>query len=111
MSQFAELDDNNLVLRVIVIDAAELAKRPGRWVQTHYDAAQRENPAAFGFNFAGPGMTWDETRSAFIAPRPYPSHVLDEATCQWAAPVPLPARPNDERWQWREDLLQWVQVG
>lgn len=108
MSHFAELDDNNVVLRVIVIDPDEVAKRSGRWVRTYYDAAQRDDPSAFAFNFAGVGHTYDVGRRAFVLPQPYPSWVFDETTCRWMPPSPLPDSPNDERWRWSEELRAWV---
>ena len=56
-------------------------------------------------NYAGIGYTYDTARNAFIAPKPYASWVLDEATCRWGAPVPLPATGQ---WQWDEATLSWV---
>jgi hypothetical protein len=57
------------------------------------------------FNFAGIGMTYDEGRDAFIAPKPYPSWLLDEATCQWKAPVDYPTDGGD--YLWNEATIQW----
>ena len=56
-------------------------------------------------NYAGIGFTYDTARDAFIAPKPYPSWVLDEATCLWGAPVPYPATG---KWRWDEATLSWV---
>ena len=57
------------------------------------------------FNYAGIGYTYDEGRDAFIPPKPYPSWILDETTCQWQAPNP---RPIDEKmYQWDESDLNW----
>ena len=56
-------------------------------------------------NYAGIGYTYDEGRDAFIPPKPYPSWILDETTCQWQAPTP---RPIDEKmYQWDESDLNW----
>ena len=57
-------------------------------------------------NYAGIGYTYDAGRDAFIAPQPFASWVLDEATCQWGAPVPMPAEGGP--WQWDEATLSWV---
>jgi len=57
------------------------------------------------FNYAGLGHTYDTVRDAFIAPKPYPSWVLDETTCTWVPPVPYPATG---RWVWDEATLSWV---
>ncbi len=56
-------------------------------------------------NFAGAGYTYDAGRDAFIPPKPYPSWLLDETTCQWQAPTP---RPIDEKmYEWDESSLDW----
>lgn len=108
MSHFAELDENNVVLRVLVGDNNQpdegyswfVNKLGGRWVQTSYNKNFRKN-------FAGVGFTYSEELDAFIPPKDFASWVLNEETCQWEAPVP---KPNDgKRYEWDEDLLQWVQ--
>lgn len=108
MAHFAEIDGNNVVQRVIVVPDAEEANGAawcqallgGTWVQTSYNGRIR-------FNFAGTGYTYDPVRDAFIAPQPYPSWVLNEATCQWEAPVPMP--PGGP-WIWDEDYEEWVEA-
>jgi hypothetical protein len=57
-------------------------------------------------NFAGIGYTYDSQRDAFIPPKPFPSWVLDEATCRWEAPVPYPT--DGERYTWDEATASWV---
>ena len=57
-------------------------------------------------NYAGIGYTYDTGRDAFIAPQPYPSWTLDEATCRWQAPVPIPSEGGP--WTWDEETLSWV---
>jgi len=57
------------------------------------------------FRYAGINFTYDAVRDAFITPKPYPSWVLDEATCRWGAPVPYPATGQ---WLWDEATLSWV---
>ena len=59
-------------------------------------------------HYPGPGWTWDETRDAFIPPKPYPSWVLNEDTCRWDPPVPYPSDGN--RYTWDEDNGTWVPV-
>ena len=85
MSHFAEIDNNNSVLRVLVgpnygdegyqwfVD-----NLGGRWVKTSYNNNIRKN-------YAGIGYTYDESRDAFIAPKAncHAEEVLDEATCRW----------------------------
>ena len=89
MSHFAEIDNNNLVLRVLVGDNNDpagdeghqwlLDNLGGRWVKTSYNGKIRKN-------FAGIGFTYDETRDAFIAPEPENAIGFDEKTCQWIVP-------------------------
>ena len=125
MSHFAKLDDNNIVTFVTVGrqeddgKEAELTARTGDvYKQTsyntrggvHYDPETGEPSAdqskALRFNFAGIGMTYDEERDAFIPPKPFDSWVLDEATCLWVAPVPMPDDGQD--YIWDESAGEWV---
>ena len=88
MAHFAELDQNNIVLRVIVVPDEHEADGEnwcnnllgGGWKQTSYNATIRKN-------YAGIGYTYDSARDAFIPPQPHPSWVLDEQTCRWQSPV------------------------
>ena len=98
MPYFAELDKDNTVLRVLVADAAFIATMPGTWVETTLDGS-------IGKNYAGIGHAYDADRKAFIAPKPYPSWVLDEATCRWQAPL---ERPIAGDWEWDEAKEIWV---
>lgn len=107
MAHFAEIDQNNTVLRVIVVDDSFEANGSewcantfgGTWVQTSYNGRIRKN-------YAGVGFTYDPARDAFIPPNPgYPSWTLDEATCQWVPPVPM---PQDGLYVWNEEQQEWV---
>lgn len=114
MAHFAEIV-NGKVVRVIVAEQDFINTLPGYWVQTsyntklgvHYD--NHGNPdggIALRKNYAGIGFTYDNTRDAFIPPRPYNSWYLNEDTCQWEAPIPC---PNDEnKYTWDEIGGQWV---
>ncbi len=62
----------------------------------------------FRKNYAGIGYTYDPQRDAFIPPKPYPSWVLNEDTCLWDAPVPMPSDGNI--YQWDEATTSWVEV-
>ena len=57
------------------------------------------------FNTAGISFVYDTVRDAFIAPKPYASWALNEATCKWDAPVSM---PTTGRWLWDEATLSWV---
>lgn len=84
MSHWAELNQDNVVLRVLVGSNDEpdegyqwfVDNLGGTWVQTSYNGNIRKN-------FAGIGYSYDETRDAFIAPKCHAEAVLDEVTCQW----------------------------
>jgi hypothetical protein len=105
MSHWAEIDENNIVLRVLVGNNSEadegeafMNSLGGTWVKTSYNGTIRKN-------FAGVGMLYDAERDAFILPQPYPSWVLNEETCIWEAPV---AKPNDGIiYLWDEETTNW----
>lgn len=62
----------------------------------------------FRKNFAGVGYTYDESKDAFIPPKPFDSWVLNETSCIWEAPVALPSGNN--MYDWDEDNQQWTQI-
>ncbi len=105
MSHFAEIDNNNIVQRVIVAEQdfinSGAVGDSFRWVQTSYNNNFRKN-------YAGKGYTYDKTRDAFISPQPYPSWLLDEDTCRWEAPTPMP--DDGKMYVWDEDTTSWVIV-
>lgn len=118
MAHFAEIGLNNQVIRVIVVNNSELLDENGveqehlgqefcrstlggTWLQTSYNGNFRKN-------FAGIGYTYDSQRDAFISPKPYPSWVLDEATCIWKAPILLPQ--DGKIYKWNEALLYWEEI-
>ena len=118
MAHFAELDENNVVLRVIVVgnkdtaDANGVEKEyigaafcerlfGGRWVQPSYNGNKRKN-------YAGIGYTYREDIDAFVPPKPYASWVLNNDTAQWEAPTPMPT--DGKRYSWDEKTKSWVVV-
>lgn len=66
------------------------------------------NGTPFRKNFAGIGYTYDESRDAFIPPKPFDSWVLNESTCLWEAPIDYPIDNNS--YEWDEDNQQWIQI-
>ena len=120
MAHFAKLGVGNIILTVEVVsnDIAtteqegvdflnNLYNTRDVWKQTSYNNNIRKN-------FAGIGFKYDQARDAFIAPKPYPSWILNEDTCQWEAPV---AYPDDGKvYKWNETNYQadnttgWVEV-
>ena len=84
MSHFAEIDSNNIVIRVLVGDNSMpnegldwlVENLGGTWIKTSYNNNIR-------FNYAGIGYTYDESRDAFISPKCHSQAILNELTCQW----------------------------
>ena len=78
------------------------------WKQTSYNThggVHSSGGTPLRKNHAGIGYTYDETRDAFIAPKPFNSWILNEQTCLWEAPI---AKPNDEnKYNWNELTLSW----
>jgi len=117
MAHFAQLDDAGTVINVIVVHNNELLDNGvesevkgiefcqslfgGTWKQTSYNGNIRKN-------YAGIGYTYDAGRDAFIAPQPYPSWTLNEASCTWQAPVPIPT--DNKPYRWDEEALLWVEI-
>ena len=90
MAHFAEIDKNNIVIRVLVVHnddehrGADFLANDlglgGTWIQTSYNGNIRKN-------YAGVGYSYDATRDAFIAPEPEGHIGFDEETCKWIMPV------------------------
>lgn len=111
MAVFAQLDDSNIVIHVIVVDDSNAPDEEtgaafchsllaGRWLMTCQQGSTRKN-------YAGIGYTYDPVRDAFIPPKPgYPSWILDDTTCQWVAPIPMP--DDGQAWHWSEDDGSWL---
>lgn len=117
MAHFAQLDGNDVVLRVVVIANSDIMKdgvedeatgiafcqslfgADTLWAQTSYNAK-------FRVHYAGIGYTFDRYRDAFIPPQPYPSWTLDYVSCDWVAPVPYPSEGGP--YLWDEPTLSWV---
>lgn len=108
MAHFAELDENNTVIRVLVTDNNFpnegynwlVETFGGRWIQTSFNARIRKN-------FASAGFFYDEERDAFIPPKIFESWLLDEETCQWVPPKPY---PTDEKiYIWDEEAQDWIE--
>jgi hypothetical protein len=114
MAHFAKLGVGNIVEQVVVVsnDIAtteqagvdflnNLYKTRDVWKQTSYNNNIRKN-------YAGIGFKYDQTRDAFIAPKPFNSWILNETTCQWEAPV---AKPDDDQdYKWNETIKNWELV-
>ena len=115
MSHFAQIDGNNIVTQVIVIEQdvvdTGLFGDPNSWIQTSYNTSggiHLLGGTPLRKNYAGIGYTYDSTRDAFISPKPFNSWVLNEDSCLWEAPTPM---PNDGKiYNWDEETTSWIEI-
>ena len=107
MAHYAFLNDNNVVTEVIVGND----ETTGDW-ESYYSKVRGQTCIRTSYNgnirknYAGIGFTYDETRDAFIPPKPFESWVLNEATCLWEASVPMPEGVHT----WNESTQNWDAV-
>ena len=121
MAHFAKLGTGNIVEQIVVVsNNVAISEQAGIdflnnlynsrdvWKQTSYNTkggVHLNGGTPFRKNYAGVGFTYDQTRDAFIPPRPFSSWTVNEETCVWEAPV---AYPDDgERYSWNEKTQQW----
>ena len=118
MSHFAKVE-KGIVTQVIVADqdVIDSGMFGAGWVQTSYNTrggihygqdGQPDGGVDLRKNYAGIGYAYDAARDAFIAPQPFPSWVLNEQSCQWEAPVPMPT--DGKRYAWDEDAKAWIEA-
>jgi len=113
MSHFAKVE-GGIVTEVLVIEQdvidTGLFGDPALWVQTSYNTYGGQHPEGRPLrkNYAGIGFTYDAERDAFIPPQPFVSWTLNEDTCLWDAPTPLP--DDGKPYRWDEATLAWVEV-
>jgi len=117
MAHFAQLDENNVVVSVIVVDNKDTADANGvekeyigaafcerlfggTWKQTSYNNKIRKN-------YAGIGYSYRADIDAFVPPQPYPSWTLD-ANAQWQPPVAMPT--DGQAYSWNETNQAWEVV-
>ena len=126
MAHFAELDENNAVMRVIVVDndyildenqveqesigvsfLRRLFGENTNWKQTSYNAS-------FRHKYTGPGDTYREDLDVFISPKPYASWILNETTFEWESPIPKPddiiTETTITTYSWNEGTLSWDEI-
>lgn len=118
MAHYAFLDENNIVTEVIAgkddvgTDWEKLYGEIRGQVckRTSYNTSGNQHPDGTPFrkNYAGIGYKYDIFRDAFIPPKSYPSWTLDEDTCLWVSPKPMPIDGNI--YAWDEYTLSWVKV-
>lgn len=121
MAHYAFLDENNVVTEVIVgknegEDNTDWEVHYGDFrgqtcKRTSYNTQGGVHSAGgtpFRKNYAGIGYTYDSQRDAFIPPKPFDSWVLDEETCLWQAPTPMP--DDGQTYSWNEKIASWDAV-
>ena len=115
MSHFAQIDGNNIVTQVIVIEQdvvdTGLFGDPNSWIQTSYNTSggvHTQGGTPLRKNYAGIGYTYDNTRDAFIPPKPFNSWTLNETTCLWEAPTPMP--DDGKMYSWDEETTSWIEI-
>jgi len=120
MAHFAEIDLNNIVLRVNRACNQDIANNGGeqseqaaqhfatvsplsqngiKWIQTSYNNNFRKQ-------YAGIGYTYDSVKDKFISPQPYSSWSLD-ANDDWQPPVPYPQNNDNQYYSWNENNKTW----
>ena len=121
MAHYAFLDENNVVTEVITgRNEDEVVDGISDWEsyygdfrgqtckRTSYNTRGGQHTGdgtPYRMNYAGIGYTYDADRDAFIPPQPYASWVLNEDTCEWDAPIPMP--DDGQEYTWNEDALAW----
>ena len=126
MAHFAKVE-NGIVTSVIVAEQdfinSGAVGDPSSWVQTSYNTrggvhygqdGQPDGGVALRKNYAGIGYVYDAGRDAFYSQKPYNSWVLNESTCYWEAPTPMPTGTNEDgtpkMYSWNEETISWVEV-
>jgi hypothetical protein len=108
MSHFANIQ-NGIVTQVIVAeqDVIDSGVFGNGWVQTSYNTYGGQHPEGRPLrkNYAGIGYTYDIQRDAFIPPQPFPSWILNEETCLWDSPTPMPT--DGSPYKWNETTQSW----
>jgi hypothetical protein len=117
MAHFAKVQDG-VVTQVIVAEPeffdTFVDTTPGEWIQTSYNTrggvhygqdGEPDGGVALRKNYAGIGFAYDNTRDAFIPPKPYASWTLNEDSCLWECPVAYPT--DGQMYEWNEDAQSW----
>ena len=124
MAHFSKLGTGNIVERVEVVsnDIAtdeqtgvdflnNLYGTRDTWKQTSYNTkggVHLLEGTPFRKNYGGIGYTYDQTKDAFIPPKPFDSWTLNETTCIWEAPVAYPSDGKD--YEWDESSTSWKEI-
>lgn len=123
MAHFAEIDENNIVIRVLVTDNNDengdegykwlIDNLGGRWIKTSYNTYLNKHQLGgtpVRGNYASEGYSYNEDLDIFLPPKPFPSWVVDEENAKWQAPIPKPPADLTHDFLWDEETLSWVEV-
>ena len=121
MAHYAFLDENNVVTEVIVgknedEDGIDWEQHYGEFrgqtcKRTSYNTIGGVHAAGgtpFRKNYAGIGFFYDQNLDAFIPPKPFSNWVLNNETCLWESPIPIPE--DEKQYLWDEKSISWVEV-
>jgi hypothetical protein len=119
MAHFAEVDENNVVLRVLVGDNDDpngdegyqwmVDTFGGTWLKTSYNTLCNEHilgGTPFRGNYAGIGFSYLPDKDIFIEPSPFTGWIIDDNTASWIAPFP---KPDSGAWVWDNTAVNWVE--
>ena len=118
MAHFAEIDENNIVIRVLVVPdeqenrgqdyLANDVALGGTWIKTSYNTSRNTHVnggTPLRGNYAGIGMIYDPIKDIFYGAKPYPSWLWSDAECIWVAPVSMPT--DGAGYVWDEAIINW----
>lgn len=115
MAHFAKVSDGKVV-QVIVAEPeffdTFIDSSPGEWIQTSYNTrggVHLNGGTPLRKNYAGIGFSYDPQRDAFIPPKPFESWNLNEESCLWEPPFPIPS--EGKLYNWDEPTLSWLEQG
>jgi hypothetical protein len=119
MAHFAQLDDQNNVLNVVVIGNSDIDNLPFPesepvgiafcqsiygadtiWKQTSYNSNFRRQYAEIEGSYYAP-------LDVFVDPKPFPSWTFQTSDATWKAPIPKPTAPSNYVAAWNEQYLEW----
>lgn len=114
MGHFAQIDNNNIVVQVIVAEQdfinTGVVGDPSKWIQTSYNTyggVHKLGGTPLRKNYAGIGYHYIPEIDAFVPPKPYPSWTLNTESGLWNAPKPYPQNSDGVWYIWNEDSGDW----
>jgi len=128
MAHFAQINENNIVVQVIVVDTKDTSTADGvekesigeafcerllggTWKKTSYNTLANKHTGGgtpLRGNYAGIGYVYDPTNDVFYPPQPFPSWSISAATnWVWEAPTPMPA--DGKPYAWDENTKTWLE--